>query len=372
MVWPKGARVVDCALAPTGRIVVVTGQPCVQQTKAGEPGTVEAAAPVPARRASSAEAAGAGNGGPAPKLSVVTTLYHSAPYLEEFHRRLSLEARKLGQPYEIVLVDDGSPDASLDIALELMERDVTVKVIELSRNFGHHKAMMTGLDHARGELVFLIDVDLEEPPELLGEFYGIIQQGDGDVVYGYQEQRKGNAWERHSGRLAWYLMRKMYSVAIPHNHCTVRLMKREYVRALVSHRETDPVIGALWVITGFKQIGMPIRKNSRATTSYTLAHRIGTFVNGVTSFSTAPLNFMIYFGLMVSALAFTFGVYVLLQKLIYNSAVGWASLIVSIWFIGGIIMLFLGVIGMYISRIFIETKQRPYSLVRRIHDKGAG
>jgi putative glycosyltransferase len=345
----------------------MTEQSRVSDTEANSAGMPGADRSSSASRAAWTEATA---GGP-PKLSIVTTLYNSAPHVEEFYRRVSLEADKLGEPYEILLVDDGSPDASLDAALKLMERDVKVKVIELSRNFGHHRAMMTGLDHAQGELVFLIDVDLEESPEVLGEFYAIMQRGDWDVVYGYQERRKGNAWERYSGRVAWYLIRKIYSVAIPMNQCTVRLMKRDYVRALISHREINTVIGGLWVITGFRQTGTPIRKNSRPTASYTLAHRIGTMVNGVTSFSTAPLIFMIYFGLLVSALAFAYGVYVVLQKLLYNSAVGWASLIVSIWFIGGVIILFLGVIGIYISRIFMETKQRPYSLVRKIHQKVA-
>src|SRR5262249_51172725 len=162
-------------------------------------------------------------------------------------------------------------------------------------------------------------------------FYATMQQGDWDVVYGYQERRKGNAWERYSGSVAWYLNRKMYSVAIPTYHCTVRLMKRDYVRALISHREINTVIGGLWVITGFRQVGTPVRKSSRPTASYTLARRFATFVNGVTSFSAAPLNFMVYFGLLVSASAFAFGVYVVLQKLIHNSAVGWASLMASLW-----------------------------------------
>src|SRR5262249_26311194 len=137
----------------------------------------------------------------------------------------------------------------------------------------------------------------------------------------------------------------------------------------VLHREANTVIGALWVITGFKQVGAPILKGSRPTSRSSLAHRAATLANGITSFSTVPLTFMVYFGLLLSGLAFASGVYVVLQKLLYNAAVGWASLIVSIWFIGGIIMLFLGVIGIYISRIFIETKQRPYSLVRKIHQK---
>src|SRR5262249_35856830 len=150
--------------------------------------------PLPGSRATWAEA---GVIGPAPQLSIVTTLYNSAPYLEEFHRRISLEAAKLGQSYEILLVDDGSPDASLEVALDIMERDAAVKVIELSRNFGHHRAMMTGLAHAQGELVFLIDVDLEESPEVLGEFHALMQQENWDVVYGYQPQHKDKGWKRH-------------------------------------------------------------------------------------------------------------------------------------------------------------------------------
>jgi putative glycosyltransferase len=320
--------------------------------------------PLPASSPSWAEA---DTKGPAPKLSIVASLYNSAPYLEEFHRRISLEVAKLGQPYEILFVDDGSSDASLAVALDIMERDAAVKVIELSRNFGHHRAMMTGLDHAQGELVFLIDVDLEESPEVLGEFHALMQQGNWDVVYGYQPQREGKAWKRFSGRIGWYLIRTVYSIDVPHNQCTVRLMKRDYVRALVLHRELNTVIGGLWVITGFKQVGAPIHKSSRPMTSYSLVHRVVMLANGITSFSTAPLTFMVYFGLLLSGLAFASGTYVAWRKLMYNVAVGWASLIVSIWFIGGVIILFLGVIGMYISRIFIETKQRPYSLIRKIH-----
>src|SRR3989304_3880355 len=105
------------------------------------------------------------------KLSIVTTLYRSAPYIEEFHRRMSAEAKKITEDYQVIMVDDGSPDNSLQVALGIQKEDANLCIIELSRNFGHHKAMMTGIEHASGEFVFLIDVDLEEPPELLGEFY---------------------------------------------------------------------------------------------------------------------------------------------------------------------------------------------------------
>jgi putative glycosyltransferase len=305
------------------------------------------------------------------RLSVVTTLYKSAACIEEFYRRATEAAGRITDDYEIVMVDDGSPDNSLDIACALANTDGRVRVVELSRNFGHHKALMTGLDHARGDLCFLIDSDLEEDPALLGAFLDRMQSADSDVVYGFQEIRKGDFLESAGGRIAWYLINKLYSINIPLNHCTVRLMRREYVDALLLHRERSVVIGGLWVITGFRQIGMPIAKGHRNESSYSTLLRLATFLNGITSFSTVPLHLMVAFGMVVSCVSLAFGVFVILEKFIRNTAVGWASLIVSIWFVGGVIVFCLGVIGIYISRIFVETKNRPYVIVRRIHQRPA-
>src|SRR4051812_8506243 len=133
------------------------------------------------------------------RLSIVTTLYRSAGSLAEFHRRVSRAAAALTGSYEIILVNDGSPDESLQIALNILKTDRLVRIVDLSRNFGHHKAMMTGLSYARGELVFLIDSDLEEEPELLAAFDGTLQSQSADVVYGVQESRKGGIFERLSG-----------------------------------------------------------------------------------------------------------------------------------------------------------------------------
>lgn len=301
------------------------------------------------------------------RLSVVTTLYKSASFIEEFYRRASEAARRITDDYEIVMVDDGSPDNSLELACALARNDPKVRVVELSRNFGHHKALMTATDYAIGDLVFLIDVDLEEPPELLLEFHAKMELNQSDVVFGYLDQREGGFLKRYGGRVGWYLIRLLYSIKIPVNQCTVRLMRREYVRALLLHREANMVIGGLWVITGFRQVGVPISKTHRKNTSYSLIHRVATLVDGISSFSTAPLTFMVYMGITLSLASFVFGMYVIVQKLLYNSAVGWASLIVSIWFIGGVIVFCLGIIGSYICRIFIETKNRPYVIVRKIY-----
>jgi putative glycosyltransferase len=230
---------------------------------------------------------------------------------------------------------------------------------------------MTGLEHAKGELVFLIDSDLEEQPELVGRFHSELAQGDWDVVFGYQEERAGGFIRNYGGRLAWYLIDLLFSAKIPRNHCTVRLMRREYVDALLLHRESSVVIGGLWVITGFRQTGLAISKGHRKNTSYTPVRRLAAFLNGVTAFSTTPLVLMALMGTFVSFASFLLGLVVVAAKLINGSAVGWASIMVSIWFIGGIIVSCLGIIGIYISKIFIETKNRPYVIVRRLHQSGA-
>jgi putative glycosyltransferase len=302
------------------------------------------------------------------KLSIVTTLYKSGPYIGEFHRRASEAALRITDDYEIVMVDDGSPDNSLDIACTIARNDSRVRVVELSRNFGHHKALMTGLDHARGGLCFLIDSDLEEDPALVGRFFDMMQSNDCDVVFGYEQSRQRNTMKGAGGMIAWHLIDRLLSINVPHNHCTVRLMRREYVDALLLHRESNTVIGGLWVITGFRQIGAVISKRHRRETTYSFLVRAASLLNAVTSFSTVPLNLMVAFGMIVSFVSFAFGVFVILEKLVHNSAAGWASLIVSIWFMGGIIVFCLGVIGIYISKIFIETKNRPYTIVRRVHE----
>jgi putative glycosyltransferase len=205
----------------------------------------------------------------------------------------------------------------------------------------------------------------------LRDFYQRLHAADYDVVYGFAVQREGGFLKREGGQLGWYLINKLYAINVPPNHCTVRLMRREYVDALLLHRETNTVIGGLWVITGFHQIGVPIEKQHRAGTSYSLARRVGGFVEGLTSFSTTPLTLMVHIGLVISALSFVLGLLVIAAKFIYHTAGGWASLIVSIWFVGGMIVGCLGVIGLYISRIFVETKNRPYTIVRRIHQSVA-
>jgi len=303
------------------------------------------------------------------KLSIVATLYQSAPYINEFHERASATAKQLvGDDYEIVFVNDGSPDSSLDLVIRLTELDSHVFVVDLSRNFGHHKAMMTGLAHAKGERVFLIDSDLEEEPEWLPKFSDQMDQEKCDVVYGVQEKRRGSAFERSTGAVFYKLFRKLTGITQPDNIVTARLMTQRYVRALLSHRERELNIGGLWIVTGFKQATQHVRKHSTSPTTYTLSEKIGHLVNAVTSFSSLPLVYTFYSGLFISISALFYIGYLFLRYfLIASPPSGYTSLIASIWFFSGLIIFFLGVQGIYLSKIFSEVKQRPYTIIRHIY-----
>jgi len=303
-----------------------------------------------------------------PILSIVTTLYNSARTIDTFCRDAIAAAERITAQFEIVVVDDGSPDNSLAIACELASKDARIKVVELSRNFGHHKALMTGLMHASGDYCFLIDSDLEEHPALLGEFWEKLQNNDADVVYGYQATRTGSFFRRLSGDVAFWLFDHLISPKIPSNHITVRLMRRPYVDSLLLHKEQQTVIGGLWVITGYRQIGLPVDKVVRDETTYSFLHRWHVLIDSITSFSEKPLVAIFYLGLAISALSGICAAGLLLRWLFGGIGVpGWLSVMISVWLLGGIAIFCMGLIGIYLSKIFIETKNRPFTIVRNIH-----
>lgn len=307
------------------------------------------------------------------QLSIVTTLYNSAPYVSKFYERTCSVAEQITRDFEVVFVNDGSPDASLQEALKLFDQDVRVRIIDLSRNFGHHQAMMAGLMQSRGSLVFLIDVDLEEPPEILMEFYERLMMDDNyDVVFGVQGSRKGGTIERIGGDIFYWIFNMFSSVPIPKNQVTARLMRRNYVLSLLQHNEKELCIAGLWALTGFKQFPITVNKESRGTTSYSLSRRIAIFVNALVSFTNKPLIYIFYLGTLIMAVSGGAGLYLVLRWMFYQEFLaGWPSLIVSVWFLGGTNIFCLGIIGFYIAKIFSETKNRPIAIVRRIYERSS-
>jgi putative glycosyltransferase len=301
-------------------------------------------------------------------LSIVATLYRSEAYIEEFVERSLAVARKLAPRIEIILVNDCSPDASLRKSLELRERFPEIRIVDLAINAGHHRAMMVGLCFARGSRVFLVDVDLEEDPEWLLPFWQKMEDGRLDVVFGTQRKRKGTLVERLFGSL-FYSIVNFSGETFQADSVTARLMSQRYVAALTAFQEREFAIGDLWVRAGFAQASFPVEKKFRQASSYTFRKRAKNAVLGIVSTSTLPLTAIFLFGMAVSVLSAIYMAFLLGRYLLIGSLVeGWLSLILSVWLLGGATLMSLGIIGLYLARIFYETKRRPYVVIRDVHD----
>ncbi len=312
------------------------------------------------------------DGSSAAALSIVTTMYYSAPYLEEFYRRICAVAERWTPDFELILVNDGSPDDSLESAIALFRRDPRVRVVDLARNFGHHRAIMTGLSYARGERVLLIDCDLEEPPELLDDFMCILDTSGADVVYGVQGARRGGWLEQVSGEFFYRMMNALSTHRVPRNLVTVRLMSRRYVRALVAHGDRELWLAGLWASTGFAQIPVAIVKGDKGSTTYNFRRKVANLVLAVTAFSAKPLVYVFYLGGLILLLASSGAAYIVLRWILGAAALaGWPSLIVAVWLFGGVSIFLVGLLGIYLAKVFVETKVWPHVIVRSVSG-GAG
>ena len=308
------------------------------------------------------------------KLSVVSTLYQSRIFLDEFLVEIE-KAIQLIQidDYELIFVNDGSPDNSLQHLITLKkEKYLKIKIIDLSRNFGHHYAMQAGLIEAKGDLIFLIDNDLETHPNVLVNFYKTIKEDRTlDVVYGFQEVRKGNFIERTLGGLFWILINKLSDTKIPHNILTERLMTQEYVKALLSLNDANLFLGGMMFWVGFNQKGIAIEKGQReGASTYSLKKRADLMLQAVTSFSGKPLVYLFYFGLIISFISIFLIIYLMVQKVLYVDEVqlGWTSLVAINILVLGLICTFLGVIGIYVFKIYKQVQGRPNAIIKKIHN----
>lgn len=306
-------------------------------------------------------------------LSVVTTLYRSEPHVAEFCARAGAAARALaGDSYEIVIVNDGSPDGALDVAIALAENDPHLVVVDLSRNFGHHRALMAGLGMTRGAFVFLIDSDLEESPEDLARFAAQMRAARCDVVFGVQESRRGTWFERTSGSAFYWLHGKLTGLPLPRNLVTMRLMTRRYVDALLRHEERDMVIASLWQMTGFSQTSIVVEKRDTSKTTYGLGRKLSLLVGAVTAVSNRPLIGVFHIGTAVFLVSLGWVGWLVLRWLfLAQPPGGWTSLIASVWLLGGLTICAIGMVGIYLAKVFVEVKQRPAAIIRQVYGPGA-
>jgi len=305
-------------------------------------------------------------------LTAVAPIYNERESVEELHRRLAAALEPLG-PYEIVLVDDGSTDGSWEAMQGLAAADDRLRLLRLSRNFGHQIALTAGLDAARGDAVVLIDGDLQDPPELIPELVARWREGY-DVVYAVREQREGESRLRLLAISAFYrLFRRMAATDIPANTGDFRLLSRRAVDALARMPERARYLRGMTSWIGFRQTGVPYRRDARyaGTSKYPFGKLWRLASDGITSFSVAPIRLVTRIGAVM--LVFCVGV---LAWTLYvrfftdNAPQGWTSLLAVVLLLGGMQMLGIGIVGQYIARIFEETKQRPLYFVSETVERG--
>lgn len=305
-----------------------------------------------------------------PEISIVSTLYRSSPFLKSFLAEClqALSAIQCNH-FEILLVNDGSPDDSLAYAVKRRVDIPQLVVVDLSRNFGHHNAIQAGLQHARGSLIFLIDCDLEVSPLVLVQFYRKLSESGCDVVFGYQEVRKGGLFEQISGGLFWKGVNFLSDVKIPENIVTERIMTRRYVEGLLQMGDRNLFLGGMMSWAGFHQIGLPVVKKQReGRSTYTPLRRVRLMVNAVTSFSAQPLVWLFSAGIVITLLSFSFAFYLVFRKLVFDDALlGFTSIMTAIMLSLGILTTAVGIVGIYLGKVFSQVQNRPTYIVKDIY-----
>jgi glycosyltransferase involved in cell wall biosynthesis len=300
-------------------------------------------------------------------LSVVAPMFNEAGNLDRFFERLLPALDRLGLPYEVVCVDDGSRDDTLARLIEHHRRNPAIKVVALARNFGKEIALSAGLEHATGRAVVPIDADLQDPPEVIPDLVARWREGY-EVVYATRRSRQGESWFKRFTAMSFYrILDRMTEVPIPRDTGDFRLLDRRAVEAIRQLPERTRFMKGLFAWVGFKQAQVLYDREPRHAGATTWNYwRLWNFaLDGIASFSTAPLRIWSYVGLSLSVVAFLYATFLVVRTLLFGSDVpGYASLMAAVLFLGGVQLITLGVIGEYIGRIYSEVKGRPLYLVR--------
>lgn len=300
-------------------------------------------------------------------ISVIVPVFNEESNLSVLHEKLVNVVTAITNSYEIIFINDGSKDNSLQVIKSLAQQYPQVKYVDFSKNFGHQLAVFAGLEHATGNAIVIIDADLQDPPELIVDLYNKLQQGF-DVVYAQREQRVGETWHKLlTAKLFYRFINRLSDVAIPLDTGDYRIMTKKIKDIIVAMPEHNKFLRGQIAWTGFNQTSVLYKRNERysGTTNYSYSKMFSFAFDGITAFSNLPLRLATYMGFLVSFVSFLVIIYTLYQKYINNNVVqGWSSLMVSILFIGGVQLICLGIIGEYLGRIMDNVKQRPLYIVR--------
>lgn len=303
-----------------------------------------------------------------PSISIVTSLYRSEGYIVEFYNRVMDEIEILGCEYELIFVQDGPTDNAHLLVKKLIEKDENVTLVELTKNFGHQLAMLAGIQISRLDTVFTIDVDLEEPPESISRFYNhLVANWDNmDTVVGTLERRDIKSIERLSGKLFYSIFNKLSDSLIQPNQLWSRIMKREFVDAFLKYNEYLRFTAGLFSISGFVQVYLPVKKSFKGSSSYSMLDRIAAAVDAITSFSVKPLKILFFIGLTSFISSVFIGSILVFSKIFIDYYSGWLSILTSIIFFGSLNMMAIGLVGVYVSSVYMEVKNRPRYLIKKI------
>jgi dolichol-phosphate mannosyltransferase len=297
-------------------------------------------------------------------LSVVAPVYNEESTIQEFYSRVCSALE--GVPFELVLVDDGSSDGT-PIALDhIASKDARVRVVFLSRNFGHQTALTAGLDHARGDAVVMLDADLQDPPELIVRMLDHWRAGC-DVVYAVREQREGESrFKLATAHWFYRLFDKLAQVELQPNSGDFRLLDRRALDALLSMRERNRFLRGMTVWVGYRQAAVPYRRDPRyaGETKYTVSKMLRFSLDAISSFSHRPLQLATLLGFMISTLAFIAIPVVVVLRILGSYLPGFGSITIAVLLLGGIQLIAIGIIGEYVGRIYDEVKDRPLYLVK--------
>jgi glycosyltransferase involved in cell wall biosynthesis len=299
-------------------------------------------------------------------LTIVVPAFNEQEVLPAFHARLAPVLDALEMEAEVLYVNDGSGDGTLSVIRSLRAQDPRIAVLDLSRNFGKEIAMTAGLEHARGDAVVIIDADLQDPPELIPEL--VLRWREGwDMVYAQRDERLGETLlKKVTARWFYRLMQRVGRVRIPENVGDFRIMSRRAVDSLLRFREQHRFMKGLFAWIGYPQKAIPYQRDPRfaGRTKWDYWRLWNFALDGITSFTTTPLKWATYLGLLTAFGSFAYAVVIILQKLLYGNPVkGYPSLMVVVLFLGGVQLVFLGIIGEYLGRMFDETKGRPLYFV---------
>jgi polyisoprenyl-phosphate glycosyltransferase len=302
-----------------------------------------------------------------PLVSVVVPCANEEAVLRETNLRLIATLEEISPNFEILYVDDGSTDSTPDLLREMQLHDSRIRAIRFSRNFGHQIAITAGVEHARGDAVVIIDADLQDPPEVIREFLQKWLDGY-DVVYGVRTEREGEtAFKRWTAKIFYRLMGRLSDTAIPLDTGDFRLMDRTVVDALVAMPERDRFVRGMVTWLGFSQVAVPYRREPRlaGATKFSLFKMIRFATDGIVSFSILPLRLATWMGFAASGVALVeIGLALFARFFATGLVKGWTSTVIAVWFVGGVQLICMGIIGEYVGRIYGESKRRPLYVVR--------